>query len=179
MGQGLVGNLVMQAARCYPLAQLITVDAIEGRCHLASQMGADVAINAAQEDPVARVMELTGGQGCNVLFECVGGKPGVRSFAQAQEMLGEGGTLHLIGLYHNEPLPLDAGKIQRRRLIGGYYDAQSRAVMLPRAIELLQQGKISVEPLISHRFPFQEAKAAYDMLYARLSEAMGVLLLWE
>jgi L-iditol 2-dehydrogenase len=179
MGQGLVGNLVMQAARRYPLRQLVVVDAIAARCQLSLTLGADVAIHAAGEDPVTRVQGLTGGEGAGVVFECVGGKPGVQSFAQAQEMLRDGGTLHLIGLYHGEALPLDAGKIQRKRLIGGYYGAESRTVMLPKAIELLQQGSMSVEPLISHRFPFQQAKAAYDLLYDRLSEAMGVLLIWD
>ena len=43
----------------------------------------------------------------------------------------------------------------------------------------MQAGRIRVEPLISHRFPYQEAKDAFDLLYARLSEAMGVLLIWE
>lgn len=72
---------------------------------------------------------------------------------------------------------LDAGKIQRKRLIGGY-NVTARPVMLA-AIELVQAGGIQVDPLISHRFPFTQAKAAYDLLYDRLAEAMGVLLVWE
>jgi threonine dehydrogenase-like Zn-dependent dehydrogenase len=124
------------------------------------------------------VRELTGGQGADIVFDCVGGKAGLTSFAQAQEMVRDGGTLHLIGLYHSAPLPLDAGKIQRKRLIGGYYHVAPRPVMLARAIELLLARRIQVEPLVSHRFPFTQAKAAYDLLYERLSEAMGVLLIW-
>ena len=51
--------------------------------------------------------------------------------------------------------------------------------MLDRAIEKLQNGQMQIEPLISHRFPYQQAKQAYDMLYERLADAMGVLLVWE
>jgi L-iditol 2-dehydrogenase len=178
LGQGLVGNLVMQAARQHLLSRLIVVDAIAARCQLAQQLGVHEVIHAGEQDPVARVRELTGGQGADLVFDCVGGQAGLISFAQAQEMVRDGGTLHLIGLYHGAPLPLDAGKIQRKRLIGGYYHVAARPVMLARAIELLQAGRIQVEPLISHRFPFTQAKAAYDLLYARLSEAMGVLLIW-
>ena len=179
LGQGLVGNLVMQAARQYLLERLIVVDTIAARGQLAQRLGAHVAIDAAMEDPVARVRALTDGRGADLVIDCVGGKPGLTSFAQAQEMVRTDGTIHLIGLYHGAPLLLDAGKIQRKRLIGGYYTAETRPVMLARAIELLQAGRIQVEPLISHRFPFTEAKAAYDLLYDRLSEAMGVLLVWE
>lgn len=179
LGQGLVGNLVMQAARQYLLARLIVVDTIAARCRLAESLGADLAINAAEEDPVARVRELTAGHGADLVFDCVGGKPGLTSFAQAQGMVRNGGTLHLIGLYHGAPLPLDAGQMQRKRLIGGYYQEEKRSVMLARAIELVQAGRIQIAPLISHRLPFTAAKAAYDLLYERLSEAMGVLLIWE
>ena len=51
--------------------------------------------------------------------------------------------------------------------------------MMARTVELMQAGKIRVKPLISHRFPYQQAKEAFDLLYERLSEAMGVLLIWE
>jgi alcohol dehydrogenase len=179
LGQGLVGNLVMQAVRQHRPARIITVDTIGARCQLAQTLGADVVINPSEQDPVATVRDLTAGQGAAVVIDCVGGQPGLTSFAQAQEMVADGGTLHLIGLYHGAPLPLDASKMQRKRLIGGYYGTASRAEMLPRTIALLQTGVIQIEPLISHRFPYMQAKAAYDLLYARLSEAMGVLLIWE
>lgn len=179
LGQGLVGNLVMQAVRHHQPARLITVDTIAARCRLSLQLGADIAINGGEEDPVAAVQALTAGQGAAVVIDCVGGAPGLTSFAQAQEMVADGGTLHLIGLYHGAPLPLDASKIQRKRLIGGYYGTAPRTTMLPHTIALLQAGALRIEPLISHRFPYTQAKAAYDLLYARLSEAMGVLLEWD
>ena len=179
MGQGLVGNLVLQGVRQHLFEQLIVVDAIAKRCQLALDYGADHAIDVTETDPVERVMELTGGRGADIVFECVGGQPGLTSFTQAQHMVRDGGTLHLIGLYHGQPLPLDASKIQRRRLLGGYYGEDPPDVMLARTIELMQAGRIRVKPLISHRFPYLEAKAAFDLLYERLPEAMGVLLIWD
>ena len=179
LGQGLVGNLVMQAARRHLMERLVAVDVLESRCRLAADLGADMVINAAQEDPVAVVQRLTGDVGADVVIDCVGGRGGLTSFAQAQDMTRVGGTIHLIGLYHGEPLPLDASKIQRRRLIGGYFGSESRAVMSARTIEQMQAGQIRVDPLISHRFPFMQAKEAFDLLYERPGEAMGVLLVWE
>jgi len=179
MGQGLVGNLVLQAARQHLCERIIVVDAIAKRCQQGLDYGADHAIDVNETDPVERVMELTGGEGADVVFECVGGKPGVNSFSQAQQMVRVGGTLHLIGLYHGQPLPLDAARMQRRRMLGGYFEDDPGEVMMARTVELMQAGKIRVKPLISHRFPYQQAKEAFDLLYGRLSEAMGVLLIWE
>jgi L-iditol 2-dehydrogenase len=179
MGQGLVGNLVLQAVRAYAPGLLIGVDTLPSRLAISAAVGADVVINATDEDPVARIQQLTNGAGAQVVIDCVGGRAGLRSFAQAQEMVAVGGTLHLIALYHGEPLPLDAQKIQRRRLIGGYYHAAPRPEMVQRAVDMVSAGQIQVEPLITHRFPFSEAKIAYDLLYDRPHEALGVLLLWE
>jgi threonine dehydrogenase-like Zn-dependent dehydrogenase len=179
LGQGLVGNLVMQAVRGYQPGQLISVDALASRLEIAKAVGADVLINAAVDDPVARVQELTSGRGAQVVIDCVGGRAGLRSFAQAQEMVADGGTLHLIALYHGETLPLDAGKIQRRRLLGGYYHGAPRSEMVARAVEMVRSGAMRVEPLITHRFHYRKAKAAYDLLYNRPQEALGVLLMWE
>jgi threonine dehydrogenase-like Zn-dependent dehydrogenase len=55
LGQGLVGNLVMQAACQQLLSRLIVVDTIDARCQLAQQLGAHLAINPAEQDPVACV----------------------------------------------------------------------------------------------------------------------------
>ena len=51
LGQGIVGNLVMQTARLRRPAQLIAVDALPLRCHLAQQSGAPQVVDASQEDP--------------------------------------------------------------------------------------------------------------------------------
>lgn len=179
MGQGLVGNLVMQAVRAFAPGKLIAVDALPLRCELAAQLGADVVINAADEDPVTHVRALTDGRGADVVIDCVGGKAGVRSFAQDQEMCAVEGTIHLIALYHGETLPLDASKIQRRRLIGGYFRQPPRRRMMVRAIEQVAAGAIQVTSLITHRFAYGDAKAAYDLLYTQPQDALGVLLQWD
>jgi threonine dehydrogenase-like Zn-dependent dehydrogenase len=179
LGQGLVGNLVLQALHQYNPGLLIAVDALPLRCHAAAQVGAEVVIHTGEEDPVARVHALTGGKGAHVVIDCVGGKAGVSAFAQAQEMLADLGTLHLIGLYHGEPLPLDAGKIQRRRIVGGYYGTPSRPAMMAQAVEMLHTGQFQLEPLITHRIPYRQTPAAFDLLYNSPDAALGVLLIWE
>jgi threonine dehydrogenase-like Zn-dependent dehydrogenase len=179
LGQGLVGLLVMQALRAYQPGCLIAVDALPRRCGLAAALGADVVINAAEEDPVARVNELTDGQGAQVVIDCVGGKAGVRSFSQALDMCRPLGRIHLIALYHGEPLPLDAGKIQRRLLIGGYYTDEPRTPFAAAAMAAIADGGIKVEPLVTHHFPSIAAKEAFDLLYRTPGDAVGEIFNWD
>ncbi|MGH2561719.1 MAG: zinc-dependent alcohol dehydrogenase [Thermomicrobiales bacterium] len=179
LGQGLVGLLVMQALRVYQPGCVIAVDALPMRCDLAGRLGADVVVNAADEDPVARVRALTGGDGADVVIDCVGGTAGVRSFAQAQEMCRRLGRIHLIALYHGQPLPLDAGKIQGRLLIGGYYTDEPRLPFALQAMDAIAAGDIQVAPLITRRFHYTEAKDAFDLLYHQPDQALGVLFAWD
>jgi L-iditol 2-dehydrogenase len=179
LGQGLVGSLVLQALREHQPGRRIAVDALPLRCRLATELGADEVINAAETDPVAEVRRLTGGGGAAVVIDCVGGKAGIASFAQAQDMCKDLGRIHLIALYHGGTLPLDASKIQRRQLVGGYFTDKPRAPFARRAMEMIASGELRVDPLITHVFPFERAKEAFDLLYERPGEAMGVLFSWD
>ena len=77
------------------------------------------------------------------------------------------------------PLPLMSSKIQRRKLLGGYYGQVVPAGVALRAMQLLGSGAIQTEKMTTHRFPYTEAAAAFDLLYTRMNEALGVLLDWE
>ena len=158
---------------------MIAVDALPLRCELAASLGADHVVDASREDPVRAVKDLTGGAGVEIAVEAVGGRAGAAAFAQAQDMVKRKGLIQVIGLYEDEPLPLDSGKIQGRRIVGGYSDGGRRASGSDRALQLLAQNKIRAEAMISHRFPFQDAAEAFDLLYTRLGETMGVVLVWK
>lgn len=178
LGQGLVGLLMLQTVRQYSPGQVIAVDALPRRCALAATLGANVVVNAAEEDPVERIAALTGGRGVDLVLDCVGGAAGRRSFEQAMAMSRDGGRIMLIALYQGAPLALDTGRLQRRTLHGGFWRDQSRRPFAERAMALLASGEISIEPLITHHFSGIEARAAFDLLYERAGEAVGVILDW-
>src|SRR5262249_56269329 len=84
------------------------------------ELGAEVALNARGEDPVAAIQELTGGNGADVVFDCAGGSPtqglaGTRSLRQAIDSVRSGGKL--VGVsWFGAPLELDVGLLRRRDL---------------------------------------------------------------
>lgn len=179
LGQGLVGSLMLQVAKHNGKGRIIAVDALESRCTLAEELGADAVVNAAEEDPIDAVRRLTAGAGADIVVYAVGGPAGVKAFDQGLDMLAVGGLLHLIGLYEDAPLPLMSGKIQRRKILGGYYGQGIGSGTARRAMELLQAGVIQTGRMTTHRFPFSEAAKAFDLLYNNMGEALGVLLDWE
>ncbi|MBT5875464.1 MAG: zinc-binding dehydrogenase [Candidatus Latescibacteria bacterium] len=179
LGQGLVGSLMLQVVKASSNVRVVAVDALDSRCAMAESMGADVVINAASEDPVQAVRKLTSGIGADIVIYAVGGPAGPKAFEQGLDMLAVDGLLHLIGLHEDEPLPLMSGKIQRRKLIGGYYGATIGARQSRRAMDLLANGAIDTEAMTTHRFPFTQGPEAFDLLYNRPNDAFGVLFEWD
>ena len=179
LGQGIVGSLMMQVLRGYSPERIITVDAVSLRCQLSNELGADVTINASEEDPVEAVKRLTDGNGADLVIDCVGGHAGVKSFEQAQDMVRRKGTLQLIALYQGEPLPLHSSKIMSKRLVAGVLTDEPRSQIAQRAIEKIRAEDIQAAQMISRSFPYQNAKEAFDFLWEHPDEALAVQLLWQ
>ena len=179
LGQGLVGSLMMQVLRGYNPGRIITVDALPLRCELSTQLGADVAINAAETDPVEEVRRLTDGKGADLVIDCVGGYAGVKSFEQAQDMTRQFGTIQLIALYQQAPLPLHSSKIMSKCLVAGILTDEPRSQIATRALRKIQNGDIRASEMITHRFHYTEAKDAFDLLWNSPGDALGVLIKWQ
>lgn len=179
LGQGLVGSLMLQVARSGARGRLIALDTLPPRLAIATAIGADDVVDAGEGDPVAAVMQLTDGQGADVVVYAVGGSRGPEAFAQAQRMVAPGGLLHVVGLYEDAPLPLDSRAIQRRRLLGGAPPHANRSESAKRAVDLLASGQIATERMITHHFPYTQAADAFRLLYQRPDQTLGVELDWD
>lgn len=179
LGQGLVGNLILQVIKANGVGRVVAVDALANRCAMAEECGADTVINAREEDPVKTVKRLTNGLGADIVIYAVGGPAGPAAFGQGLDMLALGGLMHLIGLYEDQPLSLPSNKIQGRKILGGYYRTRAGARQSRRAMELLASGAIRTDRMTTHRFPWHEAAEAFALLYQKPGEALGVLLDWR
>ena len=179
LGQGLVGSLMMQVLRGYNPARIITVDALPLRCELSTKLGADISINADETDPVQEVRRLTDGKGADLVIDCVGGYAGVKSFEQAQDMTRQFGTIQLIALYQQAPLPLHSSKMMSKRLVAGILTAEPRAQIAARALQKIGSGEIRASEMMTHRFQYTEAKAAFDLLWNSPGDTLGVLIKWQ
>ncbi len=84
--------------------------------------------------------------------------------ATALSFLRTGGRLVLVG-YSPGKMSLNSGRVMFRELeIVGSLGC--RPVDYPRVIELVRQGRISLTPLVTHRFPLDEIGDAFETLRA-------------
>ena len=152
-GQGSMGIESMQAARACGAGLIITVDVRPEACQLSRELGADHAIDASSCDPVEAILDLTGGEGADVVFECAGGSPkqglaGDRALKQAMYSVRSGGKL--VGVsWFGTPLELDIDLFRERSLRYLFPDISSQA-HLEYTVRLVATGRISMKPTIRH-----------------------------
>ncbi|HPD14745.1 MAG TPA: alcohol dehydrogenase catalytic domain-containing protein [Planctomycetota bacterium] len=165
LGCGTIGVLAMQ--HCLNKgAEVLIADPAAFKRKVAKDLGVHHALDPLKEDVKARVKELTGGIGADVVIEAVG-KP--ETLAATVGLVRRGGTILLIGWSGNKTDAFDLTSVTLDELtvlgtLGFCWDHKA-------ALRLLSQGKVTVKPIISHRLPLDRVEDGIRMLQ---SHAEGV-----
>lgn len=158
VGLGPVGSCVVAAASAAG-ADVIAVDPIEGRRHLAKRLGATIVIDPLETDPVSAIRGLTEGEGAEVVVEC---SANPRAQVQAMQSVRVHGTVLLLGA--NNSMEIDPGiDVIRKeiRLFGSWVFKPYEADQVIRAaLGLPALRHILSDPFDSESVP--EAFAAAD-----------------
>ena len=162
-GCGGVGLNVIQAARLMGAAKIIAVDILPNKLEWAQEFGATHAVNAAIDDPVARIHEVTGQGGADFAFEVIGTQ---KTIEQAFYSVHRGGMAVVIGVSPaGTRVSIDPGMLlQERVLTGSSFGGSRQKVDLPLIIDLFMDGRYKLKELISRRLPLDEINQAFDLL---------------
>jgi L-iditol 2-dehydrogenase len=170
IGAGMIGLLVLQAARAAGCSRVFIADVDATRLKLAADLGADETLHAAGAALVREILHLTADRGVDVVFEAVGRNETV---AGAIDCVRKGGTVTLVGNIAREvSIPLQKVVTRQIRLQGSCASAGE----YPEAMELVSSGKIQVGPLITAVAPLSDGPAWFQRLYAREPNLMKVVL---
>jgi S-(hydroxymethyl)glutathione dehydrogenase/alcohol dehydrogenase len=169
-GLGGIGLNVVQGARMAGADLIVGVDINPAREALARSLGMTHFVNPkeVQGDLVAHLVELTGG-GADYSFECVGNTTLMR---QALECCHRGwGTSVIIGVagagqeIATRPFQLVTGRVWKGSAFGG---ARGRTDV-PKLVDWYMEGKIAIDPLITHKLPLERINEAFDLMHAGTS----------
>lgn len=170
IGAGTQGLLATQLARLAGTKHILVVDVVEHRIDMARRLGATVAVNSREVDPIAIAQELTGGEGIDWALEAAG-KPVSRQ--QALAMLRAGGTTVFLAL-GAEPTTVDFMALVPRELHLHGTQCYTNADFA-RAITLLADGDINAEPLITCA-PLFYGPEAFESLLTKPGDKIKVVL---
>jgi len=175
LGCGPVGLFCAATARASGAHPIICVDANEFRLGLAEKMGATHTVRAGRDDVVAAVMEATGGIGADVVLEMSGNPTAIQQGFQA---LARGGRFTAFGV-PREPLPkfdLANQVIFKGARVFGITGREMFRTWYQMA-GLLRSGALDPTPAITHTFPLEEYRAAFDLLLSPEGRVGKVVLI--
>ena len=149
-------------------ADVIITDKVDHSLEVARKLGADRIVNSAREDPVAAAMEFSDGRGVDIAFECAGGESMPETLPQATKMARRGGAVVLVGGFDagETTIPLEWQRIQMSeiRLIPSASFAMRDIYPEQRQVlELVAQGKLQTQELITHRLPLDRINEAFEI----------------
>jgi threonine dehydrogenase-like Zn-dependent dehydrogenase len=156
-GAGTQGLLALEMAKVRGATRIFVVDVQDARLAAAERMGAR-PIHGKKTDPVAAILEATGGQGCDVVVDAAGYSP---TRQQGQKVVARGGVLGLVGL-SDPATEMDVLDIINREIeihgVYGYAPADFR-----RALDLVASAKVDVSSWVKE-FPLDDGQRILDQL---------------
>ncbi|MCX8153214.1 MAG: zinc-binding dehydrogenase [Candidatus Bathyarchaeota archaeon] len=148
IGQGAIGLLMTQIARLKG-CRVIAVDVRDYRLRLAEKYGAEICINAAEEDAVKRVRAITG-RGSDMVVEAAGT---VQTVQQTPFLVRKAGKVALVGESKGYLNLEDADDAL-------FFTTYISPVEYPLAVQLLAEKRVDVRGLVTHRFSLADFEKA-------------------
>jgi len=167
-GLGGIGLNVLQGARMAGADRIVGVDLNPAREAMARQFGMTDFVNpdeVGRDKVVEAIVDLTGG-GADFSFECIGNTATMR---QALECCHRGwGESVIIGVaaagqeIATRPFQLVTGRVWRGTAFGG---ARGRTDV-PKIVDWYMEGRIAIDPLITHRLALEDINKGFDLMRA-------------
>ncbi len=205
IGLGLVGNL---AAQLFQLAgcEVIGLDKVPKRLDIAKGCGISAVVNTEEVDPVQAVMDWTEGKGCEVVVDATGNPAATLLAAKLAAKYGE---VILLGSYFGRKLETNVTELLERIHLSGYgcitfkgahewrypvkerrddiLPAERNAHFYKHSVErnakinlrLISEGKLKVEPLLTHLVKPEQCAEVYFGLRDNPQEYVGVVFDWR
>ena len=160
-GSGPVGVMAIASAKALGARAVYATDISDYRLEMALKMGADLALNPERDDVVAAVLEVTGGEGVDVLLEMSGAQSAIDA---GFTVLKPGGEAALLGLTSGDlSFDLDDHIIFKGATVYGIVGRRLWQTWL-ESRGLIRSGAVDLSQVITHRFVLDDYEEAFALM---------------
>jgi len=160
LGSGPIGLCVLAAARAAGAAAVYATDLIEARLECAREAGAAWAGNPETADVERAIAELEP-FGLDTVFECCGQQD---ALDQGVRLLKPGGKLMIVGIPEVDRVSFSIDLLRRKEICIQNVRRQEGCVQ--RTLDGMASGDLNVDALVTHRFPLERVREAFDLVAA-------------
>ena len=176
VGPGPIGLLAAMTARAGGSRRTVVIGTQQDeavRLAKARELGFETLVHGGTVNPADAILDMTGGLGVDLVIECSGSAAGI---ASAIDLVRKKGRICAIGLTGKPsiPFPWDKAVFKVCDLI---FNLSTSFTSWDRTINLVANGSLPVEKIITHRLPLSEWEHAFEEIEAQ--RALKVLLIPE
>ena len=180
LGQGSVGLFHDFMLRKLGAHKIIGIEPERERLQAGRNMGIDEAIDVTGDKATEAVMDLTSGEGADLVIEAVGS---VDTLNQSLKLVKPFGKLAVFGLPPTmEKIPFDWDTFFRKCIdMHSVFGAQDEPGLpaFQLAVDYIEGNEIDMTPFVTHQFPISEVQSAFDLADSREDGALKVSLTFE
>jgi L-iditol 2-dehydrogenase len=171
LGAGTIGNLVAQVAAASGAKKVLITDISEYKRNKARQCGLNNVVNPAKEELGKAILKTFGPDRADLILECVGVQA---TISEAIANARKGSAIIVVGVFGDKP-SVDLGLVQDRELsLMGTLMYQRKDYV--RAIELVAQGILHLDQMVTHRFAFKDYLNAYKTIESSGGNYLKVMI---
>ena len=163
-GCGGVGNAAIAGAKLAGAHTIVAVDIDDRKLAIAEEFGATHTVNSKDEDPVAYIQSVTGGNGADVCIEAIGNPKVYRQAFEARDLAG---TVVLVGV----PRPDDVIELPFIEVFGrggalksSWYGDCLPSRDFPMLIDLYRQGRLDLDRFVSEEIALGDVEEAFHKM---------------
>jgi threonine dehydrogenase-like Zn-dependent dehydrogenase len=176
-GQGPIGLSFTNFIASGGARQVIAVDLLDYRLDMARKLGATHTLNPTRDNVIEAIGEITGGNMADVAVEAVG-RP--ETCHQVFESLRMQGTAIIFGIAHDEDVFEFDWTAMTSKLPRMIVTNSARSGDMPDTVavtvDLVSQGRLSVDHLLTHRMGWEEVGRAYETYSGKLENSLKVVM---
>jgi L-iditol 2-dehydrogenase len=177
VGQGPIGLGFTEFISRGMARQVIATDLLDYRLDYAKRAGATHTINPSREDPAEAVAQMTDGEMCDIVVECVG-RPETTN--QTFDLLKRQGMAVIFGMTHDQDVfEVDWGKLYGKlphMIVTNSAMVGENVAGVRMCVDLVTQGRLDLSYLQTHRMPWTDVQKAYDMYSGKLDNSLKIVM---
>jgi len=158
-GAGPIGLLTAFALKLSGAARVWVIEPVAARRDLGRRMGADVAIDPREVDPVGPILDDTSGRGVDAAVDCA---TRGASLEHSIAVVRPGGRLVVTGIPSEARSAVDFHLMRRKELV--LFNVRRSNHESGAALELLREHRARLAPILTHEMPLEDIQQAFTKL---------------
>ncbi len=169
-GPGNAGLIMLQLFKMAGADKVAMVGTRDFRLEMAKKFGANHVVNVKNEDPVKSILDWCP-EGIDLAVEA-SGKANV--LEDCIDVLKPGGSIVVFGIFSDRIKDFDPSFLYYKEPV--VYGSKGAAGAFKEALQILEEKKLKILPMITHRFPLEETAAAFKVFEDKVPDALRIVI---